>query len=169
MFFSLFMQKHRCSRNTGDKIRPIKTTEIKLTILIIVYFVIDMYGLTVATVNIWHRRVLQSEITEYSACEALGNDAGDCSKDVLKSFQSTSIASAININTLIIYPVCFLFVFMIDYRSCFRLWNKLSQTTISSMQDHSSQSPGNSQHFKLSRSPATSEHVQSSDNVDISV
>ena len=163
------MQKHRFSRNTDDKIRPVKTTEIKLTILIIVYFVIDVYALTVASVNMWHRRVLQSEVTEYSACEALGNDAGDCSKDELKSFQSTSIAAAINSYLLIIYPVCFLFVFMIDYHSCFRLWNKLLQTTISSMQDHSLQSPGNNLHFKLSHSPATSEHVQSSDNVDISV
>ena len=163
MFFSLFIQKHRCSRNAGDKIRPVKTTEIKLTILIIAYFVIGVFNLTVESVNLWHRRVFQSEITEYSACEALGNDAGDCSKDVLKSFQSNSIASAINSNTLIIYPVLFLFVFMIDYHSCFRLWNKLSQTTVSSTQDHSSQS--HSLH-KLSR---TSEQVQSSGNADISV
>ena len=169
MFFFFFMQKHRCSRNTGDKIRPVKTTEIKLTILIIVYFGCYLYSLTVTSVSLWNVRVLQSGLTEYFACEALGNNAGDCSTDILKSSQSNSITTAIYHNSFIIYPLLFLFVFMIDYHSCFRLWNKLSQTTISSTQNHSSQSPGNSLHFKLSHSPATSEHVQSSNNADISV
>ena len=129
--------------------------------------------------SLWNARAVESELTEYFACEVLGNDAGDCSTDILKSLQSYSIAITINHNSLIIYPVLFLLVFMIDYHSCFRLWNKLlqttvssmqdQQTTVSSMQDHSSQSPGNRQDFMLSCSPATGEHVQSSDNADISV
>ena len=149
--------------------------------------------------SLWNARAVESDLTEYFACEALGNDAGDCSTDILKLLQSYSIAITINYNSLIIYPVLFLLVFMIDYHSCFRLWNKLlqttvssmqdqqttvssmqdqqttvssmqdQQTTVSSMQDYSSQSPGNRQDFKLSCSPATGEHVQSSHNADISV
>ena len=88
------MQKHRCSRNAGDKIRPVKTTEIKLTILIIAYFGWYLYSLTVTSVSLWNVRVLQSELTEYFAREALGNNAGDCSIDILKLSQSNSIAIA---------------------------------------------------------------------------
>ena len=98
--------------------------------------------------SLWNVRAVESELTEYFACEALGNNAGDCSIDTLKSSQSIFIALAINDNLLIIYQVLFLFVFMIDYHNCFRLWNMLSQTTVSSTQDHSSQSPGNILHFK---------------------
>ena len=73
--------------------------------------------------GLWNRRAIESELTEYFACEALGNNAGDCSIDILKSSQSNSIAIAIYHNPFIIYPLLFLFVFMIDYHSYFRLWN----------------------------------------------
>ena len=138
MFLSFFIQKYRCSKNAGDRLRPVKTTEIKLTILIIIYFTIYVYVIIANSEVLRNKRALQNKLTQYFACEALGNDAEDCSNNVLKSFLSSSIASAISFNLLITYPVFFLFVFMIDYHSCFRLWNKLSQTTVSSTQDHSS-------------------------------
>ena len=82
-------------------------------IIILYFFFIALYNITVATIALWRGKAFENDVTEHFACEALGNNVGGkCSKDDFNQFDA--ITNTVLYVWFSVYPLIF-FIYIINY------------------------------------------------------
>lgn len=121
-FLSIIMQKNRLQRKSSLRQLKLKSTELKLIIMIVHYLLVGFYTLAAANATLRNVNAHERVLYDHFLCEALGDEAIDCSREGFGQLQRDSFVQLFIQIWFNIYPSVF-FIFLINPK---RLYKKSS-------------------------------------------
>ena len=107
------LQKNRCFRRDVTAKYQLKTAEIKIILIIMIYSLLTIYSLTTFSITMMRRAEYDREISEYLTCESLSEQA-DCSRDGFQQLGRDSNVISVIYVWLSLFPFVAL-IFILDF------------------------------------------------------
>lgn len=107
------LQKTRLQRRPLPRGLRVKSSVVKLILIIVHYLVIGFYTLTASTVTLRNFRDHERVLSNHFMCEALGDETTHCSREEFGKLQQDSFLQLFTYICFNIYPSIF-FIFFIN-------------------------------------------------------
>lgn len=111
------LQKKRLQRKPLPRGLRVKSSVVKLILMIVHYLVIGFYTLTASTVILRNFRDYEKVLSDHFMCEALGDETMHCSREGFGKLQRDSFVQLFTYICFNIYPSIF-FIFFINPTFC---------------------------------------------------
>lgn len=116
-FFMMFTQKNRLQKKPSLGRSRVKSSVVKLILMIIHYLLVGFYTLTAVNITLKNFPAHEEMLSNHFLCEALGDRDVQCSREGFGQLQQDSFIQIFVYNWFNIYPSIFL-IFIINRTCC---------------------------------------------------